>query len=266
MPSLVDKVLIALMKRSGQDPLINAAKFLEKKNIHYAEENIIPDYRFHDYNDASTDFLKGIGIQVLADDVDETLMGFRQKEVHEAFIDTFNDHKQNFRVYIVSNSGERRYRELSTMFPDVPVLKMYQTDESDQPINRMLFENQDILWIWKNGDQHILYQEPVEFSEEIKKYTTPLNLQKRNELPKPNPQLNDLIMALEKLDDPAKIAWIGDRLSAEITTANQAGATSIWVDQFIDKRNEPSYIKIARRKEASLAKKSSILSNLTCST
>lgn len=234
---------------TGQDPIKNAGKFIENEHIHYNPENVIPDYHFHNYGEISKEFLKELGIEIIVNDIDGNVMGYHGKEVAPEFQKLFHQHQLYFNMFIISNSSERRYRELGEMFPKIPVIKLYQ--KGDNTYLRELFAKGDKLMDFKDGYFTTVFSEMIARDDS----NPPLGLTKGDELAKPNRALSYIVQTMNNLFSQSKIAWIGDRLSAEITTANQAGAVSIWVDEYKGERKEPWYIMFARNKEKEIAKK-----------
>lgn len=93
--------------------------------------NLAPTFELDDISQMDRAFLEEHGIRGLIWDVDGTLTCYhgselsalRARPIERLFADS------GLRHVILSNCGEKRYDELGRMFPEVPILKAYQTPD-----------------------------------------------------------------------------------------------------------------------------------------
>jgi predicted HAD superfamily phosphohydrolase YqeG len=152
--------------------------------------------------------LESLGIQAVIWDVDGTLMPRHAPDVAERFRDAFQRvvSAPDVQHLILSNADEARYRELGTIFPDIPVLRAYATPEGI--VGRVLFRGDDSL-------------SPAELRGYLSAGVRALR--------KPSAELMEV--ALEQLRHPPRdaVLMVGDQYMTDIAGANLAGLRSLKV-------------------------------------
>lgn len=86
-----------------------------------------PTWHLPALSSVSAEFLRLNGIRGLIWDVDGTLTGDRQPDLDPRAADAFRALMAlpNVKHVVLSNSGEERFRQLGTMFPELPILRGY---------------------------------------------------------------------------------------------------------------------------------------------
>ena len=152
--------------------------------------------------------LESLKIEVVIWDVDGTLMPRHGHEVAQPFRDAFRDIvlAPGLRHVILSNADEARYRELGSIFPEIPVLRAYTTTEG--VVSRTLLGDEDS---WS--------------AAEARKYLS----SGAQALRKPSVALIEA--ALVELDHPPRdsVLMVGDQYLTDIAGANLAGIRSLKV-------------------------------------
>jgi predicted HAD superfamily phosphohydrolase YqeG len=88
-------------------------------------------------------FIAKHGIRAIVWDVDGTLTGDRHRSLVPEAVAPFRAlmAHRGLRHTVLSNAGESRFRELGTIFPDMPILRAYTLDDS--VLYRRLFQGAD---------------------------------------------------------------------------------------------------------------------------
>lgn len=153
------------------------------------------------------DFLNTHGYVGVIWDVDGTLMPRHSTAVAPHVQTAFQDllASPQLRHVILSNSGERRYLQLGTIFPLVPVLRAYRTPKG--VVFRSLRGGESV-WSDKGFDQYVeLGMPPIK---------------------KPSEELTEF--AIRELDcRREQVVMVGDQYFTDIAGANLAGVHSIKV-------------------------------------
>jgi predicted HAD superfamily phosphohydrolase YqeG len=157
-------------------------------------------------------FLRRERIGGLLWDVDGTLTHYHGRvlapEVRESVEPLFQD--SGLRHAIVSNCDDIRLHELATMFPQVPVLKVY--DDREARLGRQLLEGTD---------------EWFELSAEVARpVPPPMSLL----VPLRKPAAAIIGFAVQRLGlDPGEVVMVGDQYWTDVAGANLGGIRSIRV-------------------------------------
>jgi predicted HAD superfamily phosphohydrolase YqeG len=150
-------------------------------------------------------FLKSLGIEAVIWDVDGTLMPRHDGEVAVPFREAFRGvlDAPGVRHLILSNADEARFKELGSIFPEIPVVRAYATPRG--VVGRTLLNGED--------------------SWEAQK----IRLADARALRKPSVALIDV--ALEQLGHPSRngVLMVGDQYLTDIAGANLAGIRSLKV-------------------------------------
>jgi predicted HAD superfamily phosphohydrolase YqeG len=236
--------------RHAKDLIDSARAVMQDWSAVYAKENITPDFRVKAFGEITPPMLQDITTLVL--DVDGVLTGYRETDVR--FPNTVKQLSQKFKTYIVSNSGEDRYRQLGTImeFFNIPILTMYQSADGSINIYRALQHGWDVIWTEK-GIEKIPIKNKINAYDRKKHYgDVPEELAERypgvkfKKVKKPNTALADYVKILTGARG-GEIVYIGDRLSTEISMAGQTGSRKILVDELKGKREEPLSIRLFGR-------------------
>jgi len=155
--------------------------------------------------------LGSLGIEAVIWDVDGTLMPRHGREVAQPFREAFRSvlAAPGVRHVILSNADEVRYRELGSVFPEIPVLRAYTTPGG--VVGRTLLKGED-SW------------DPADAWES--------RLSGARALRKPSVALIEL--ALGQLDHPPRdsVLMVGDQYLTDIAGANLAGIRSLRVSTY----------------------------------
>lgn len=163
--------------------------------------NLVPTFEFDDVHKIDRAFLDEHGIRGLIWDVDGTLTNYhgsalavaRKPPIQRLLSDP------GLRHVILSNCGEKRYDELGRMFPEVPILKGYETPDGVAFRQRV------------GGGETWEGAPPVEGMTPIRK-----------------PDARLIAYAARVLGrEPAVIAMVGDQYWTDVAGANMAGVRSI---------------------------------------
>lgn len=150
-------------------------------------------------------FLKANGIRGLIWDVDGTLTGDRQPQLHQQSAAAFEALMAlpGLAHVVLSNSSEERYRQLGTMFPRLPILRGYRHE------NRVLFRRlQGTQDSWS----------PEELEHRLAAGARMIR--------KPSKELVDYALAELKLA-AHDVAMLGDQYLTDVAGANLGGVRSI---------------------------------------
>jgi hypothetical protein len=180
-----------------------------------------PTWLLSSLSDVSPSFLEQHGLRGLVWDVDGTLTHHHAPEMEPAARHAFDQLRSvpGTRHVIASNCGERRFLQLGTLFPDVPVLKLYTADGG--VVNRRLLGEQDT---WTGPAQGRLVS-----------------------LRKPDERIGQA--ALRELGlAPSEVAVVGDQHITDIALANLSGLRSIKVPT-IGKESFPAPVRLAQKLE-----------------
>ncbi len=168
--------------------------------------NLRPTLHLPDLRAIDGALLAEHGIRGIIWDIDGTVMPNHAGTVHPEFAAAFDallSHPQ-LRHVILSNSGERRFAELGTIFPAIPILRAYKT--KDGPRFRRLLDGVD-HWSGAEGE--------VSGAQVLKK---------------PEAVLIELALRELGLDDPQSVLMVGDQYFTDIAGANLGGVRSAKVD------------------------------------
>ena len=170
-----------------------------------------PTFRMRDIREITHAFVRENHINALIWDVDGTLMPHHHKGVAPSLQPAMDQILElaEVRHTILSNCGEERLLELGQLFPDIPVVKVYDTESGT--VCRTLVEGRE-NWMGESG--------PVE---------PPLN---RQPIKKPSARLVECAMRVIGREDPSGVVMVGDQYFTDIAGANLAGIRSIKVDTF----------------------------------
>jgi HAD superfamily phosphatase (TIGR01668 family) len=165
--------------------------------------NLAPTFEFEDIAQIDRTFLDQHGIRGLIWDVDGTLTSYhgaalselRSRPIQRLLADP------GLRHVILSNCGEKRYDELGRMFPEVPILKGYETPDGIAYRQRV------------GGGETWEGAPPAEGMRPIRK---------------PNADLVEYAARVLG-QEPASIAMVGDQYWTDVAGANMAGVRSIRV-------------------------------------
>jgi predicted HAD superfamily phosphohydrolase YqeG len=153
----------------------------------------------------SDDFLRQHGIRGLIWDVDGTLTGDRKQALETKAEADFRRliGTPGLAHVVLSNSSEERYRELGTMFPELPILRAYR--EKDAVLFRRLQGTSDS---WTAG----------QLGEALERGAVMIR--------KPSKDLVDYALRELKLA-AAEVAMVGDQYMTDVAGANYGGVRSI---------------------------------------
>ncbi len=165
-----------------------------------------PTWQVRRLADVDAAFVREHGIRGLVWDVDGTLTGDRQPALAAEAAAAFHALLaiDGLKHVVLSNAGETRYRELGTMFPQMPILRAY-TARTGEVLYRRLQGTTDT---WTDAE---LERQLAEGTRVIRKPNAVLVEYAARELGLP----------------PSDIAMIGDQYLTDIAGANLAGVRSI---------------------------------------
>ncbi len=169
-------------------------------------QNLRPTLHLPDLRAIDAALLAEHGIRGLIWDIDGTVMPNHAAAVHAEFAAAFGALVEHpaLRHVILSNSGERRFAELGTIFPQLPILRAYRTKRG--PRFRRLQGGVD-HWSGADGE--------VSGADVIKK---------------PDAILIELALRELGVTDRDQVLMIGDQYFTDIAGANLGGVRSAKVD------------------------------------
>jgi len=169
-------------------------------------QNLRPTLHLPDLRAIDAQLLAEHGIRGIIWDIDGTVMPNHAGAVHPELATAFEALVQHpeLRHVILSNSGERRFVELGTIFPAIPILRAYRT--SGGPRFRRLLGGVD-HWSGAEGE--------VTGADVLKK---------------PEAVLIELALRELGLTDPRAVLMVGDQYFTDIAGANLGGVRSAKVD------------------------------------
>lgn len=277
------------------DYLKTARHFLSNLFTNLHPDNILADIRVASVNDITSEFLDQYGIEALIWDVDGTLMEYYGRGVDDSVKDAFEELtkkkttdqgkvSQEVRHVILSNSNEERFQELGRIFPEIPVLRMYESDFSI--VKRKIYQHKETFTLEPMEDKSSYVSE-----EDIKqrnmqencgtnkdstasktrrlKDSVTYNLSLQQELSqqqkrsrdnylgvlkehytlikKPDTRLVEYAMEVLGVSVPENVAIIGDRAFTDITDGNQAGVWTIYISPPLHPETDPLLIRMFAR-------------------
>lgn len=172
---------------------------------------LTPTYRLPDVTAIDQAFLRREGIELVIWDVDGTLMGYHARRIAPQFAHQIAtlvrwDHAKHA---VLSNCDERRFVELGTVIPQMPVFRVYAT--ADAWVTRV-----------RRGDQD------THTDTAVRKLLSAGALHVR----KPDPRLVPSVMQALGVADPHRTLVVGDQYLTDVAAARLAGARSAKVDTF----------------------------------
>jgi len=155
--------------------------------------------------------LESLGIDAVIWDVDGTLMPRHGREVAEPFRSSFQRlvSASGLRHAILSNADESRYRELGTIFPDIPVVRAYATAHG--VVGRILHRGSD------SWDPVAL---PINSTAPARAFR------------KPSTELIAVALKALDADSRERVLMVGDQYLTDIAGANLAGIRSLKVPTY----------------------------------
>ncbi len=208
------------------DPLRTLWGSLRNARTNWSKQNLTPDLHVTTINEVTPALLSELGIEALIWDVDSTLMPHHDQQLHADLAGAYNDLK-DYEQVILSNSSMRRYRELGTIFPGRPVLRMYHNKEG-RVMYQKLHKGRSYIGIDSGGHTEFAYVGSMVHGVSEEEH----NLEGYKKLPKPDERLIQYGMRVMDVHDTSKVAMIGDRRTTDISGGNQAGVFTILVDPF----------------------------------
>lgn len=189
--------------------------------------NMRPTYHFTSVASLNASFFEDNALAGGIWDIDGTLMAYHAEDVAPEFRTQIRAlfRRGPGRHVILSNSGENRFRALGSIFPEIPVIRGYQT--SAGPVRRCILGGVDthsraeIDDILKGGGQQIR---------------------------KPSGQLIRFAMEEIGVDDPRQVVMVGDQYLTDVASANLAGALSVKVRTY-QRESFPLNIRLSQRLE-----------------
>lgn len=200
-------------------------QYLKNRKSIDLSKYLLADQFVGSVNEITPEFLKEKGIEAIIWDVDGTLMGYHGLEVDHTIKEAYGA-LSGFEQVILSNSGERRFLELGGIFPEIPVLRLYEK-KSDPNIvaERKLLGGQGFFVVDYGEGRGSLNE-----NGNIGAYVNGQNIiNGYRALKKPNPKLIEYAMKVMGIDDPAKVAMIGDKAMTDIVGGNMAGVYTIQI-------------------------------------
>lgn len=189
------------------------------RRIREVLSSLRPTFRISSVADLSAEFLLENGISACIWDVDGTLTPCRAdhppEDVEIAFRRLAKDPR--LRHVIVSNCGEARFRDLGSIFPSVPVVRIYHSGE--RVVRRRLHRGE-------------------EWASDAQSDSLPLR-----PLRKPDPAV--VRAALDELGGAglAEVVLVGDQCLTDVAAANLGGIRSIKVET-MDRRSFPLPVRL----------------------
>jgi len=193
-----------------------------------------PTWRRGTIGDIDADELAAAGVSAILWDVDGTLMSHHAREVDPALRDAFEMLVADvrFRHAIVSNCQLPRFRELGTMFPEIPILLGFQTEEGAA------------FRILEGGEERHAGPGrsalPPPGSEERGPGVSPMR--------KPAAELVEEAARQLGIEDASRTIMVGDQYFTDVVSANLAGARSLKV-RTLDRPSFPLAVRLSQRFE-----------------
>lgn len=174
-----------------------------------------PTFHLPDVTALDRRFLEDHAVVALLWDVDGTLMPHHYMGVAEEFQATLKGLESRVPQAILSNCGEARFLELGKIFPELPVLKAYQTG-AGATVLRSLHQGEE-RWSIGKGKDYRPTDQPAGPLKPLKK-----------------PSAELIEFALDRLGAPPRghVFMVGDQYFTDIAGANLAGIGSIKVPTF----------------------------------
>jgi predicted HAD superfamily phosphohydrolase YqeG len=194
--------------------------------LRHVLSHVEPTFRFDTVAKIDAPFLIQRGIHAVLWDVDGTLMAYHAADIDVQFPlvrALFRDGPA--RHAILSNCDEQRFEQLGRIFPEVPLLRGYRTD--DGPVFRHL---------WQGADTHT--------PEGVRRILSHGGTQIR----KPSGDLVRYGMRVLDETDSQAVLVVGDQYLTDIASANLAGALSAKVPTF-RQDTFPMVIRLSQRLE-----------------
>ncbi len=164
-----------------------------------------PTLHLSDLRDIDAEVIAELRLRAFIWDIDGTVMPSHAPEVHPAFAPAWERllGDVTLKHAIVSNSGERRFVELGRIFPTIPVLRAYRTDDGVR--YRKLLGGVE-TWSGAAGEG------------------VPARVIKK-------PDAGLIEYALEELGnpDPQSVLMVGDQYFTDVAGASLAGVRSVKV-------------------------------------
>lgn len=218
-----------------------ATLWKQKKNPLALFRALAPNYYVRSL-DEIPQILEEKGIEGIIWDVDNTLTAYHGHEFggdEKKVFDRLGDYPR----VILSNSGEARYFELGQLFPTTPVLRMYQDIHNlGRVYYRRLYRKRE-GWATENGPT-IQFGE-VDAAERDIQDVESLQTGYRV-IKKPDPRVIAYAQNVLGIEDPPKVAVIGDRMFTDVLGGNLAGCFTIQVYPLLYPQSEPKYLKPIR--------------------
>jgi HAD superfamily phosphatase (TIGR01668 family) len=189
-----------------------------------------PTFHMKDIRGIDHEFVRANRITALIWDVDGTLMPHHHNGVAPSLLPTMEKILEltEVRHAILSNCGEDRLLELGKLFPQIPVIKVYETERGTAW--RQLLDGRD-EWMNEVG----VIEPPTE----------------RRPVKKPSARLVECAMRVLERDDRSGVVMVGDQYFTDIAGANLAGIRSVKVDTF-DPASFPFAVRSFQRVESLL--------------
>lgn len=185
-----------------------------------------PTWHVESAADIDAAFVERHEIAAVLWDVDGTIMAYHGTDVAPEFSHLRVLFREGpGRHAILSNCDERRFGTLGDIFPEVPILRGYVTDEG--MVFRQRHQGRDTL---REGDVHALLTNGG------------------RQLRKPSGDLVRYGMEVLEVEDPAAMLMVGDQYFTDIASANLAGARSAKVPTFRPE-SFPSSLRASQRFE-----------------
>lgn len=188
----------------------------------------LPDIRSIDEK-----FLAEHQVAALIWDVDGTLMSHHNIAVAEEFQSTLKRiaERSDVRQIILSNCGETRFEELGRIFPEVPVLKAYRSQNGRVVLRTLTGRGE--FWSDEAGSALDRPGEPL------------------RPLKKPSAELIEFALAAAGSPARERVFMVGDQYFTDIAGANLAGIRSIKVPT-IARASFPFAVRSFQRIESAL--------------
>lgn len=172
-------------------------------------KHLAPTFELRGASEIDASFLREHGIRGVLWDVDGTLTHYHGVTLApEAEPVRFLFEADWIRHGVVSNSDEVRYMELGRIFPELPILKLYEAEEDGATYGRRLHRGHD-LWYPKGLGPGV--PDPPQAVLEA--------------LRKPDPRI--LRFAVDQLGVPAEtVLMVGDQYWTDVAGAGLAGLRS----------------------------------------
>lgn len=189
-----------------------------------------PTFHMDDIRGIDHAFIAKNAIEALIWDVDGTLMPHHHDSVAPSLQPTMDKifELAEIRHAILSNCGEDRLQELGDLFPNIPVIKGYESEGTT--VWRTLKDGHE-EWATEQGPA----QPPLE----------------RVPIKKPSAKLIHCAMRVLGAADGSRVVMVGDQYFTDIAGANLAGIRSIKVHTF-DPASFPFAVRSFQRIEALL--------------